>query len=226
MVNCMFSTIGLLRSLAPCRPSLMFYASAGTNGGYLLDYPGYNIFVFSDFFPRRFGGTRTEFFHRFLRSVGSRRGVEIIAATPSCRVLALPREGKMVVFLFMENNDALEVIWKSGIPIEGFCGYLEGCVEGGCTYCVNEMPFMSKVLALTDKHLEVITDHAPGLLGISRGEAWLPAVVKGVKFPREIESGGRKFRVTHDLTRIAPFEHAYVFNVAVADVNTARLSRT
>jgi hypothetical protein len=205
----------------------MFYTSAGTNGGYLLDYPGYNLFVFSDFYPRRFGGTRTEFFHNFLESVGKRK-IAIIAATPFCRVFAIPKEGKVVVFLFMENNDALGVIWKSRIHIEGFCGYLEGCVEGACTYCVNEMPFMSKVLALSDKHLEVITDHAPGLLGISRGEAWLPAVVRGIKFPREIESGGRKFRVTHDLTKIAPFDHAQVFNVELADTidrNVNRLRR-
>ena len=220
----MFSTIGFLRSLAPYRPSLMYYASAGLNGGYLLDYPGYNLFVFSDFYPRKAGITRTKFFHRFLESVGARK-IEIIAATPFCRVFAIPKEGKMAVFLFTENNDALEVIWKSGIPIEGFCGQNDGCSEGFNPICCNLMPFMSKVLSLTDKHLEVITDHAPGLLGISRGEAWLPAVVKQIKFPRTVESGGRKFRVTY-LPKTAPFEHAYVFNVEVADVNTARLSRT
>jgi hypothetical protein len=206
----------------------MFYASSGMNGGFLLDYPGYNVFLYSDFYPNRFGGTRTDFFRKFLRSVGSRRGVEIIAATPSCRVLALPREDKMVLFLFMDNNDALEVIWKSGIPIEGFCGYCDGCCEGGNYECANDMPFMSKVLSLTDKHLEIITDHAPGILGISWGEAWLPAVVKGIKFPRGIESGGRKFRVTHDLTKIAPFDHAQVFNVDLTDTidrNVNRLRR-
>jgi hypothetical protein len=203
----------------------MYYASAGVNGGYLLDFPGYNIFVFSDFYPRRFGGTRTGFFRRFLESVGTRK-MEIIAATPFSRVFSIPKEGKVVVFLFTDNLSALNTIWKSGIAIEGYSAYCDGCCEGGNHECANEMPFMSKVLSLTDKHLEVITDHAPGLLGISRGEAWLPAVVKGIKFPREIESGGRKFRVTHDITKIAPFDHAQVFSVKVVSMDTARLSRT
>ena len=220
-----FSTIGYLRSLAPYRPSLMFYASAGVNGGYLLDYPGYNLYVFSDFYPHRFGSTRTKFFHMFLESVGKRK-IEIIASTPFCRVFTIPKEGKVVVFLFTDNLSALNIIWKSGISIEGFCGQMDGCCEGGNYECANEMPFMSKILSLTGMHLEIVTDHAPGILGISRGEAWLPAVVKGIKFPREIESGGRKFRVTHDVTKIAPFDHAKVFNVKVADINIARFSCT
>src|SRR5208283_3621182 len=149
----MFHTIGFLRSLAPYRPSLMFYASAGVNGGYLIDFPGYNLYVFSDFHPQRWG-TRSGFFHIFLESVGPRK-IEIIAATPFCRVFTIPKEGKVVVFLFMENIEALEVIWKSGIPIEGFCGQNDGCCEGGNYECANEMPFMSKVLALSDKHLEI-----------------------------------------------------------------------
>jgi len=202
----------------------MYYASAGVNGGYLIDFPGYNLYVFSDFYSRRFGGTRTGFFRRFLESVGPRK-IEIIAATPFCRVLAFPREGKMAVFLFMDNNEALEIIWKSGIPIEGFCGQNDGCCEGGNYECVNDVPFTSKVLSLMGSHLEVVTDHAPGLLGISRGEAWQPAIVREIKFPREIDSGGRKFRITHDLTKIAPFEHAHVFNVEVADVKDRNVNR-
>jgi len=222
----MFNTIGYLRSLAPYRPALMYYASAGVNGGYLIDFPGYNLYVFSDFHPQRWG-TRSGFFHIFLESVGPRK-IEIIAATPFCRVFTIPKEGKVVVFLFMDNNEALEIIWKSGIPIEGFCGQNDGCCEGGNYECVNDVPFTSKVLSLMGSHLEVVTDHAPGILGISRGEAWLAAIVNRIKFPREIESGGRKFRVTHDLTKIAPFDHAQVFNVTLADTidrNVNRLRR-
>jgi hypothetical protein len=190
----------------------MYYASAGVNGGYLLDYPGYNLFVFSDFYPRRFGGTRTGFFRRLLESMGTRK-IELIAATPFCRVFSIPKEGKVVVYVFTDNLSALNTIWKSGIAIEGYSAYCDGCCEGGNHECANDVPFMSKVLSLTDKHLEVITDHAPGLLGISRAEAWLPAVVREIKFPRIIESGGRKFRVAYNPTKIAPFDHAHIFEV-------------
>ena len=122
----------------------MYYPSAGTNGGHLLDYDEFNTFIYSDFFPRKFGGTRTEFFHRFLASCGGKK-IEVIAATDECRVF-YTSGGKWGVFLFMSNDNAVDIIRKSEIPIEGFCGVVDGCVEGGNAECCNEFPFMSKIL--------------------------------------------------------------------------------
>jgi hypothetical protein len=190
----MFNITGFLRSLSEYRPSLMYYASSGVNGGCLLDYDDYDTFVFSDYYPHKFGGTRTEFFRRFLQSCGGKK-IELVAATPKCRLFHTSAD-QWALFLFTDNRHALKIIQKSEINIEGFCGYCDGCCEGGNDECCNDLPFMKEILGLMGARMRVITDHAPALLGVSRGEAWLPAVVKEIKFPRMFENGGREFRVS------------------------------
>jgi len=214
-VNGVFNVIEFLRSISEYRTSLMYYPSAGTNGGHLLDYDEFNMFVYSDYFPWRFGGTRSEFYRHFLSSCGGKK-IDLIAATEECRVF-YTSGGKWGVFLFLSNDNAVDIIRKSEIPIEGFCGVVDGCVEGGNTECCNEFPFMSKILGLMGARMTVISDHAPALLSLSRGEAWMPALWKDLKFPRNLEHQGREFRITVESKTAPGFNNAHIFCVERTD---------
>jgi len=157
----MFSTQKFLSSLAKRQfKRLLYYPSAGNRHGFVTDFNA-DVIVFSDFRPKSLR-TRRSFWRQFRQ--GAQHEIRLIVATPIARVFQIDRR-KWGVFLFMDNNEAVRLIHKSGLRISTFIGVCDGCAEGGNYECVNEMPFFGKILDLMpETGMNYITDHSPYVL--------------------------------------------------------------
>ena len=64
------------------------------------------------------------------------------------------------ILFFEDNNIVLDRIRRYGGQINYFIGIKDGCGEGGNYQCVNEPPFLNKVLdCMADVGMTYITDH-------------------------------------------------------------------
>jgi len=117
-----------------------------------------DVFVFSDYYPRSLAGRRL-----FWSGIGEEfasRGIplSLLYATKTARVAR--SADKWVFLLFEDNNHALERIAKTGWKIAQFFSVNDGCMEGGNYECVNEDPFMGKLLALMEDGGDYFTTHS------------------------------------------------------------------
>jgi hypothetical protein len=162
-----FNTQVFLQSLSKkLHNRLLYYPSAGNRHCFVCDLNA-DIFVFSDYRPKSLVARRS-FWRYFIRDYAP-QAIKLIAATPIARVFSIG-QWKWGVYLFMDNNRAVEMIWKSGLEISTFVGVCDGCCEGGNYQCVNEMPFFGKILDLMpETGMYIITDHSPYLFD---GDGW------------------------------------------------------
>lgn len=164
----MFSSQKFLSSLAKgLYKRLLYYPSAGNRHGFVTDFNS-DIIILSDYRPKSLGARRA-FWRRFVLSCAPQT-IELIAATPIARVFKIKRR-KWGLFLFIDNNIAVEMIRKSGLKISTWVSPSDGEAEGGSKYCVLEMPFFGKVLDLMPDEggMYIVTDHSPYLF---QGDSW------------------------------------------------------
>jgi hypothetical protein len=155
----MFNTQAFLRSLSKTlHRRLLYYPSAGERDGFVCNFNA-DIFVFSDYRPKSISDRRA-FWKQFRQSCTPQK-IRLIKATPVARVFQINRH-KIGIFLFLDNNDAVEMIRRSGLKISIFFSKNDGCAEGGNYQCVNQMPFFGKILDLmpdNDEGMCVLTSH-------------------------------------------------------------------
>jgi|GEM_PF-2839924 len=166
--------------------SVCFYPSCGENLRGLAEMP-YELFVLSDYRPHRslyrlgrvsngvtmealrepqYAAERRRFFASVSYSLG---GVLLRASTIRTRVFQ--KDGKWFVLFFQDNNEAIARIKSAGLKVSCFIGKNDGCNEGGNYECVNEWPFLRKVLRIAADRMVYITDHFRRATKYGRG--WL-----------------------------------------------------
>jgi hypothetical protein len=150
-----------LKSIYNKAQKLCFYPSCGSNLLWSVMDMSADIFIFSDYAPKT-----SQDFDLFYSKIENDfqkndKPIILIGGTPSCRIF---KSGNQTGFIFFtDNNQVLSYIENWGCTINTFIGITDGCGEGGNYECVNDEPFLRKVLKLKKTHLDYFTDHSPFL---------------------------------------------------------------
>ncbi|MCE9614864.1 MAG: hypothetical protein K8T26_11345 [Lentisphaerae bacterium] len=147
-----FEPLEALRPIAGA--NVLFCPSCGTNVNRWLDCDA-DAFVLADFAPT----TETEgdeFWKRLSRRLP---GVSLIESTPGTRAFRF--KDKLGVLLFLDNNEVLDHVRRYASTISHFIGVCDGCLEGGNYECVNDLPFLGRVLScMPSRGMVYMTDHS------------------------------------------------------------------
>ncbi len=158
-----------LLSLKPTHPRLLFYPSCGDNLLWTIMRLEYDIFVFSDYAPS--DENLRQLFWLTVQEDARMHGVVFTLYKATVRTRVFRSNGKWGFLFFQDNNEALSRIANADYLISAFVGIRDGCAEGGNYECVNEFPFLEKVLSLANSpfsyytnHSSLLTDSAESLL--------------------------------------------------------------
>lgn len=66
-------------------------------------------------------------------------------------------------FIWKDNNIVIEWMNRCGLKVHHFIGICDGCCEGGNYECVNDRPFVTKLLKVASNGMKYITDHSESL---------------------------------------------------------------
>lgn len=173
----MFDPDAFLKNLRQTHPRLLFYPSCGSQLlSCVLRLP-YDVFIFADYGPKS-QYERSDFWQAIVAEPkrlpfrtydpnrwyyeNSRRNPELpLTLTYSTvRTRVFQYGNKWGVLFFQDNNEVLQRIVQSGYRLSAFVGIRDGCAEGGNYECVNEMPFLGKVLSASMDGMDYFTDHS------------------------------------------------------------------
>lgn len=146
--------IPTLASVGDSSSRLLFYPSSGSDARWPFDYD-YDIFVFSD--HCKWGNTP----EKLMKAIQKRFTDRLDIVFFSEKKCVFKYGVKIGFVLFEDNNIAIRKIKNSGRTISAFVGKCDGCLEGGNYECVNESPFLDKVMNLMDEEgMMYVTTHS------------------------------------------------------------------
>jgi hypothetical protein len=96
--------------------------------------------------------------YREMFETATRYGRKIVHETDAGAVFRTP-EGKLTIYLQLENAHAVRWMRKLGIQVSSFVGLQDGCQEGGNYECVNDMWFLRDILSIAALPLRYYTNH-------------------------------------------------------------------
>jgi hypothetical protein len=154
-----------------------FYPSCGFDARWLLR-EDVDVVALSDYSPtlmppRRANGRR-QFWERVRAQLGR---VDVVAETVRTRVFRW--RGKWGFLFFQDNNEVVRRLRAAGVRLHTFVGKTDGCCEGGNYECVNDAPFMRKVLDLVPDEVVYGTDHVREGMHLRHGEPDPLSVCRG-----------------------------------------------
>lgn len=161
---------------------LCFYPSSGTRSLWAVMDMDAELFVFSDYLDRfayadeaqstasgrtslrqeRLQRKRQEAWE-LLREDFQRQGRDLHLVAETEHQKLFRSGGKWGLFLFRDNNEALQRIVAGGGRVDFFVGINDGCREGGNGECIHDAPFLGRLLAAAASPLTLFTDHSPFL---------------------------------------------------------------
>lgn len=135
-----------------------YYPSSGYFIGRVLAL-ACDVFFFSDYgYSPGWINRENEYHQRLLRHLDR---VHVKVITKNNHFLVGQRDGKTIFFCFIQNRLALKLIERAGYSIHAYVGVRDGCVEGGNDECVNNYPFLEKVIRLAaDEGMQAFVDHS------------------------------------------------------------------
>lgn len=141
---------------------LCYYPSCGTRDIWALSQLDADFFVLSDYYPCRFSHDKGRFVSRIKQNCCSakRQFSMVYPRVQTGDHVCFTIEGKVFMLFFEDNNITLQRLKSNECPITFFVGIQDGCQEGGNYECVNEDPFLSKVLEISTKPLFYFTNHS------------------------------------------------------------------
>ncbi len=154
----MFDHDLFLRKLKETHPRLLFYPSCGNDLiPCVLSLP-YDVFILSDSSPQT-SGDCSDFWQKITSD--ARTHSFTLSLKHRTKISRIFQFGNKWGFLFFnDNNEVLEMITQSSFRVSAFVGIQDGCAEGGNYECVNEMPFLGKVLRASSQSMDYFTNHS------------------------------------------------------------------
>lgn len=130
-----------------------FYPSSGHDIGPVLELD-WDACFFADVF---LGVRARSQLLRFLRD--PRQEITMIEENED--FLVFEKGSKRGYYLFIENNQAIDLITRVAGCLHLFIGVRDGCVEGGNFECVNNLPYIEKVVKLAPPEgMDLYLDHS------------------------------------------------------------------
>lgn len=83
------------------------------------------------------------------------------------------RSGRKTALLLLgDNNHVSERLLCSGLKVHHFVGICDGCCEGGNYECVNERPFLRRLMRIAVDGMRYSIDHSIPLQGLNQPYGW------------------------------------------------------